>query len=288
MVKKGHNRGGHMKSLLFLIFFISLAPLHADTLQIHSIQERTHSPGHLVKFTNGSVGFLKATDHQDLDGQWVEVELSPTREILSLRPTLQPAREELIGTQFKSLFGKENDTEFRPTVYASYQDATNSLHRFRRDSLKDAQCYDKAHIWSYEDNYYRQSRLLKVFLFFSDSYIERYNHPWWFHVAPLGLVYMAGNVNERVMDAGFAQFPLKMKLWTDLFMKNKVSCKVMEKYSDYSQHPGEDDCYIYKASMYFWQPKDIEALENGQSAKTQFISWEIRYSYKHGYGYDVL
>ena len=276
-----------MKYISILFLTLLLSSVHAEILQIHSIQERTLHAGLMIKFTNGAVGFLSSTDARDLEGEWVDIEFGANREITTLKSIPTPA-EAIIPTEFKSLFGEELPQEFRPTVYASYQDATNALTSFRKDSLRDAQCYDKAHVWAYEENYYHQSRLMKVFLFFSDSYIERYNNPWWFHVAPLGLVKMGSNVNERVMDGGFAQFPLKMKLWTDIFMKNKASCKVMERYSDYSRHPGEDDCYIYKASMYFWQPKDIEALEAGQSAKTQFINWEIRHAYKHGFGYDVL
>jgi hypothetical protein len=280
-----------MKTLLLLFAFLIL-PLQAETLKIHSLAQRQLGPGYLVKFTNGAVGYLLNKDAanveiKDLEGRWVEVELSSEREILSLEAAPE-SNEEIVFDSLKSLLRKDSELEYRPTVYASYQEATNALQRFRRDNLEDAQCYDKAHVWSYEENYYRRSRLLKVFLFFSDSYIERYNHPWWFHVAPLGLVQMGSSINERVMDRGFAQFPLKMKLWTDLFMKNKASCKLMEKYTDYSQHPGEDDCYIYKASMFFWQPKDIEALERGASPKTQFINWEVRHAYKYGYGYDVL
>lgn len=278
--------GPLMKNLLILCLFI-LSPLRAEVLKVHSVQERNLAPGYLIKFTNGAVGFLAPGEIDEIEGQWVDVEISETREIISLKSAPTPAAE-LIGPGFKSLFNEKNQQEYRPTVYSSYQEATNALQRFRRDNLRDAQCYDKAHIWSYEENYYRQSRLMKVFLFFSDSYIERYNNPWWFHVAPMGLVNMGGNIAERIMDGGFASFPLKLKLWTDIFMKNKASCKVMEKYSDYSHHPGEDDCYVYKASMYFWQPKDIEALERGASAKTQFINWEIRHAYKYGYGYDVL
>lgn len=288
MVKKHKNTGTIMKLFLFSFIFL-LQPLFAETLQIHGLSKRELAPGHIVKFTNGSAAFLEGTEFtaEDLEGQWVDVEISANREISSLKLVPAP-QEELALTQLYPLFSSSMELEYRPTVYASYQDATNSLTRFRKDFLRDSQCYDKAHVWSFEENYYRQSRLMKVFLFFSDSYIERYNHPWWFHVAPMGLVRMGNNVNERIMDAGFASFPLKLKLWTDIFMKNKVNCKVMERYSDYSQHPGEDDCYVYKASMYFWQPKDIEALERGQAAKTQFINWEIRHAYKHGFGYDVL
>lgn len=276
-----------MKQLFLLVLLFTFSQAKAEVLQIHSIQNRNLNPGLMVKFTNGAVGFLSSTEIDYLEEDWVDVEFGSDREITSLKSAPRPV-ESLVNTRFESLFGQESVQEFRPTVYASYQAATNALNSFRRDSLKEAQCYDKAHIWTYEENYYHQSRLMKVFLFFSDSYIERYNNPWWFHVAPMGLVKMGSNINERIMDAGFAQFPLKLKLWTDLFMKNKASCKIMEKYSDYSHHPGEDDCYVYKASMFFWQPKDIEALEAGQSAKTQFINWEIRHAYKYGFGYDVF
>jgi hypothetical protein len=64
---------------------------------------------------------------------------------------------------------------------------------------------------------------------------------------------MNGFVNERIMDPAFTQYPLKEKLLTDIFIKNKVVCKAIGKYFEYSAHPSEDDCYIMKTSMYFWQ-----------------------------------
>jgi hypothetical protein len=100
-------------------------------------------------------------------------------------------------------------------------------------------------------------------------------------------VKLNGETVERVMDPGFNRYPLKFKLWTDLFMKNKAECKLVEKYSDYSTHPGEDDCYMMKTSIYFWQPKDLEAQERSGVVKTKFIEWEIKHAYKNAFNINL-
>lgn len=277
--------------LLTVILSIVSFSAQAEQMSVHSVVRKSgDAEGHMVKFENGKVGFTKSlkqlgTSAQELTGKLVEAELSEDHQILNIQ--IIGKAEGLVSPKSNGANLVKDPFNYRPTIYASYHDATAALNTFRRNNRQEAQCYDKAHVWSYEENYYNGSRLLKVFLFFSDAYIQRYNHPWWFHTAPYALVRMNGSVNERVMDAGFYQYPLKFKLWTDLFMKNKVDCKVVTKYSDYSQHPGEDDCYVIKTHMYFWQPKDLEAFEASGIQKTKFIEWEIRHAYKEGFGMQL-
>lgn len=261
----------------------------AEIVSVHSVLPADTET--MVKLDDGRVVYIESSetlgiqDVRILEGKIVDLELSEDFSITTLK---------IIGRKPLALMSHPDNISlpkqnysYQLTVYNSYQDATAAMNAFRRNTLRNAQCYDKAHIWSYEENYHYGTRLGKAFLFFSDSYIRRYRYQWWFHVAPYGLIRMNGNVVERIMDAGYYGSPLQAKVWTDMFMKNKAQCKVVGKYSDYSQHPGEDDCYIIKASMYFWQPKDLEAFEASGIQKTKFIDWEIRHAYREGFGLQV-
>lgn len=275
-----------MKFLILILCFLSFSAF-AEIFEIHSVARKESEPGTwIVKIMDGRVGFWKEEDNTLLDARKftnaiIDARLSEDHIFTDVRivgyldHAVPVIGEKILPTP-----------PYTPTVYASYNYATDVLYRMRRQWRQDAQCYDKAHVWSYEEAYYGRF-MQKAFLFFSDSYIGRYNHPWWFHTAPYVLVRMNNVTNERVMDPTFSQYPLKMKLWTDLFMKNKAQCKEVQKYSDYSHHPGEDDCYIIKSSIYFWQPKDLEAFETSAVEKKKFIDWEIRHAYKNGFGINL-
>lgn len=270
-------------------FFISVLALislsaSAEIFEVHSVvRHQIQDKTWIVKLNDGRVGFWNEEDDSSLDARTFT--RSVIDAVLSDEHVLTQVK--LVGALPKSVeLGREKifpAPRYTPTVYPSYNYATDILRSLRRGWTNTAQCYDKAHIWSYEEAYY--GRLMqKAFLFFSDAYIARYNYQWWFHTAPYVKVVLNGEVVERVMDPTFVQYPYKFKLWTDIFMKNKAECKVVDKYSDYSAHPGEDDCYLIKAPIYFWQPKDLEAFERSGVEKTKFIDWEVRYSYENGFG----
>ena len=72
---------------------------------------------------------------------------------------------------------------FYLSEYANDSQLSPIFSRQNTRLIQSSQCYDKAHYWSYE--WSRQNLSLgKMFLFFTESYIRRYNYKWWFHVAP--------------------------------------------------------------------------------------------------------
>ncbi len=267
-----------MKLNIAALIFLFCTSLAADTGRIHSITPT------FIKFEDGRVGFLDEVDNEVLN------QLRPGN---TLKFTLD--RDNTLGdVAIRSMNEAEatpsytlTPEEYSPSILPNYQYATDLLHTFRAPALNDAQCYDKAHIWTYEADYYYRARLQKAWLFFSDNYIGRYRYKWWFHVAPFAKVMMRGAVEERIMDREFYQYPLKLKLWTDLFMENKATCKEVTSYTDYSQHPNEDDCYVIRSTPFYWQPKELKARAERGTEKTQYIQWEIIYAYQHGYGIRV-
>lgn len=253
-----------------LLLSLLTLPVFAETVRIHSVHPE------FIKLEDGRVAFT-ANTYLYHPGELVDVKLDENHEVLSV------GLPRFIQKSPPSLFFPSERT-FRPTIIKNYTLATNILMTFNPNAIKGAQCYDRAHVWTYEASIFQKKELGKAWLFFSDSYIERFKFKWWFHVAPVAKVVMKGEVQERILDREFATFPMQTKIWTDKFMENKVDCKPIQKYSDYSKHPNEDDCYIMKSSPWFWQPKDIEALEKSGAEKRDYIPWEIAHAYRYGFG----
>lgn len=256
------------------MIFLSI-PAFGTVTRIHSVTPT------FIKFTNGQVGFWKKYPifyfEQFLTGQTVNVELNDKNEILSIKPAFETT--EIPPYSFEA---NETLTGFVPTVHPTYSAATKLLMSFPND-ITNSQCFDRAHIWAFTagNNYVH---LEKTWIFFADHFIAKNNFKWWFHVAPVASVKMQGIVQQRIVDRKFSEFPLKVKLWTDLFMFEKQSCKEIDRYTDYSEHPLEDDCYLLTSTPYFWQPKDLEVFAKTGTEKTGWIDWEIRHAFKHAFG----
>lgn len=178
------------------------------------------------------------------------------------------------------------ESAFSATILPHYSFASALLRQFYDQDKKTSQCYDRAHVWTYFSLIKHGVHLPKMWLFFADHYIRAYRFKWWFHVAPYALVNMRGQVNERIMDRKFFSYPLKVKLWTDLFMENKNSCKEVELYTDYSEHPDENDCYLIRSTPYFWQPRDLERYAKKGTDKKDYVLKEVNYSYYHAFGLE--
>lgn len=263
-----------MKIFLFIVAFIP-AVLRAETVVIHEMKP------HLLKLEDGRVVYFSESPDAPVmypRGTKIDIELDTNHNILSFKVSSEKSLYRLpINPSHRSI-------EFEPTVYSTYSRAQNALNVFRFPDAPGSQCYDRAHIWTYEAEKFSAFRLSKMWLFFSDHYIESNSFKWWFHVAPVAQVNMKGSVENRIMDRGFSKFPLKIKIWTDLFMIQKQDCRVVSKYTDYSEHPNEDDCYLIESTPYYWQPRDLERLAKRSINKTQYIDGEVSHAYKQGFG----
>lgn len=181
-------------------------------------------------------------------------------------------------------FSVELSNEFQPTVFSTLNEATEVFKRLNPYYRNRSQCFNRAHIWSYEMNQKDQVKSMKVFLFFTRKYIREYNWSWWFHVSPFVYVSDAqGNPEERVMDYRFVKEPSLMRDWTDYFMRSKSFCPTVQRYSDYENHEEESYCYLIKAPMYYWQPSDLETLETEGQVKSNFVDWEVSAAYRQGF-----
>lgn len=183
--------------------------------------------------------------------------------------------------------GEEDSTSlslasYEPTVLESEGGADAFFKYARRPSpwQWSWQCYNIAHVRSYEEFKRTGLKSMKIFLFFSDRYIREYNFKWWFHVTPMTYVKTASGVEERIIDKEWMDGPVGMRTWTNNFMKNKAECKRIQSYSQYEDHQEEEYCYLFPANMYYWQPKDLAESERTRKDRTEFDMSEVRWAYK--------
>jgi hypothetical protein len=171
---------------------------------------------------------------------------------------------------------------FEPTVLESENGARSFYQNARRPSpwQWSWQCTNIAHVRAFEEFKRTGLKSMKIFLFFSDRYIREYNFKWWFHVTPMTFVRAEHGISERIIDKEWTKGPLTYKQWTDLFMKNKAECKKINFYSDYEKHQEEEFCYLLPASMFYWQPKNLEEFERTRKERSEFDMDEVRWAYK--------
>lgn len=272
-------------SILTLLFSVSS---HATTLTSGiSGFEISHNGvvPHLVFFESGKVGKISPDDIAQLvvvSSRWMgekfEIQLDPDRRIIKMKSIVV----EQVPLDFWSL-PTGHDYNYEPTVLPNNGEATTIFNRLNPYARSRSECYNRAHVWTYEEFRRVQLQSMKVFLFFTSKYIWDYDWDWWFHVSPYVWVRENNLTVERVIDYQFMMGPVDMKKWTDYFIIPKVECPSVGKYSDYEKHQKEQYCYLIKKPMYYWQPRDIQNLERTGKEKTSYIPDEVSHAYWQGF-----
>ncbi|MGE3610121.1 MAG: protein-glutamine glutaminase family protein [Bacteriovoracaceae bacterium] len=272
-----------MKILFILILNLIFQSVHAESFitKIHSIEYST-TPGipHLVKFVNGRVGFLEQEnslrDKSLLTSKkQLEIFLDEKNTLISIKKSLDH------HNQFTSYINNEDSMPFDPSEI-SEDEASAIFNRMRIDFQYHSECYNRAHVWSYEEFQRSGLKSMKLFMFFTSKYIYRYRYQWWFHVTPMA--YLKNSNKQMItLDRRFTKKPLLVKDWSDNFIYSKRECPLVKKYSDYSDHQTEEDCFLLPVSMYFWQPRDIEYFEQTGIEKKEFITSELNWAYNEAF-----
>jgi hypothetical protein len=175
-----------------------------------------------------------------------------------------------------------------PTPLDNYEVSSVSVDKaaelfstMRTDTRKRSQCYNRAHVWTYELSKKvvngKKLDLGKTWLFFTRKYIRDYKYKWWFHIAP----YIKADSQIRVLDRKFTRTPLTLQEWTDEFMYNDAKCKVIEFYNDYRNNQDVESCFVINSSMYYWQPLHIEGLADGDAQPNSWNEQQMDIAYKN-------
>lgn len=250
---------------------------YADTIQtkINNIIESKKNNDKLLVLSeeDGAVYFVRNSDFELVKkinnaikkNYWVQIDTND-RYIKSIK-LIKNNKKSTYESYEKEIY----DVDFTPTVISE----NKALQLFKEqstDSKKKSQCYQRAHVWSFNMWQKHDVKNLKIFIFFTKKYISEYEYKWWFHVAPM----VATDAGERVMDRSFSRKPLSVNTWASIFMKNKATCPTVEHYNDYEQNQNSESCYIRKVSMYYFQPIDIKNSDNGGYKKIDWLKWELK------------
>lgn len=287
-----------MKSSWIIFVLFSSFALHARET-ITSVSEIEISPNihehSLIFLSSGEVTklmpvksemleqLIAAEKHQDV----LKIEINDAREITKVE-------KYQIKTNISNydLSGKSLDYE-KPTVLNSI-DLAQKYFNGARYNKKESQCFNRAHVWSYEWKTKNRLNTSKMFIFFSRKYIREHDFGWWFHVAPYLHVVIGQLIKERIMDRKYMAGPSTLREWIDRLIEDGTQCRTIKKYSEYANYPESGNCYLMRSSMYSYWPLDLEQEELLGTKKTSWVPEEIEQAYMESFdiitnqGMDVL
>lgn len=199
----------------------------------------------------------------------------------------------LLGTPSQAVELDRLYPGYTPTVLSSFDDVQKVFDKMPTDFKADrwynsgSQCFHRAQIWSYHFDRNLSTKAMKVFVFYTHTYKLAYHRmkkkkfDWWFHVSPYLLVKNAstGETEEWTVDATFADKPLRMKPWTDLFVETKRKCAEYVPFEIFKNEVqvgpdaefGNEHCYIVRVPATDFSPVDVEARSSGK--KTHY-NWD--------------
>lgn len=266
-----------MKVLGLMVFFLAFNTYAAESFvtRIHSVE------GDLIKFQNARVGLNYQPKYVETmtPGDLVKVTVSDESHLLELQKLEDLEVPYTINSPFI-------DSDYHPTVLTSFLEVQRILNQMRGDFLGVSQSFNLSHIWAYEIFKKEKVKSQKAFLFFSDAFIRRTNNKYWFHVSPL-FHYQNKElkVEEVILDKTLSPAPLTVGEWVSLLMKQKIHCPIRKTYSEAKV---ARDCALVKSSMYYWQPKDLEALEQERLFRVNFFDFEVETAFGASFGGHFL
>ena len=163
------------------------------------------------------------------------------------------------------------------SVLPSYEVAQSVMDHINGGTDDDSQCYNRAHMWTYEALIKDNVNLGKLWIFFGKKYRRDERYKWWFHVAPYTHV---NDDNVRyVLDRGFHTVPFNIRNWTDYFMKNDAECAVVKDYRMYERLNETEQCILIYSSQYYWQPWQLERLAKKDTHFWGYKDYELKKTY---------
>lgn len=266
-------------SLSLLVSFASAETFYST---IHSIDKGENGNPHLVRFNNGRAAFI------DEEKYALFTDAKSGQEQNILLKVYVDQSNNISEFQDHGVIEDEGEEEnapqpvpFRPTVVKTNNEALKIFNKMRKDYTQNGECFNRAHIWTVEENKRSGKNLMKIFMFFTERYIRKYNYHWWFHVTPM--VYVGNSKSPRTLDRRYNSGPRQTKAWSDGFIKSKKTCKKVTKFDDFFLNQQKQDCYHIHTSMYYVVPRDIEKRDLTGVEKTSFSEKEIMKAYKNAF-----
>lgn len=266
--------------ILLLLVLTQIANAEEFTSRIHSISEGARKQSPLVRFDNGRVTFLSSRKDKLLEAlkksleaeEEVSVDVDRNNFLIDAQPTDGESNIE----------DETNPSQpFTPAVMKTSSAALKVFKKMKRNFRSGGQCYNRAHIWSYEE--FKRSGLnsMKIFMFFTERYIRKYKYHWWFHVTPM--VYVGSSKKPMTLDRRYTSGPRTTKSWSDIFIKSKRTCPKVDTFNEFWLNQKTQDCYHIHTSMYYVIPRDIEKRDLTGEERVEFREKDIKKAYKDAF-----
>lgn len=262
-----------MNLSLILLLALSIPFAQADVIKgkIFKVIEGTRSSEDMVFMQDGRVVFIDKKDAVLMRS--LETAQSSLEITTDDRNTMRAARSS----------NKMMEAPFTPSILPNKSEVDKMFNRLNSNYQRESQCFNRAHVWANDE--FKKNNILteKIFVFFTASYINRTRFNWWFHVAPLVSYQSGGKVEKAVLDFRYADRPLTIKQWTDMFVYSSRECLVTTKFSDYDVNPQTEDCYQITTNMYYWQPQDIAARDRTEIEMQDFAPGSIQSAFAEAF-----
>jgi hypothetical protein len=285
-----------MRFLLGMCALISLPIWAANqvTSQIHDIDHGDHiadealvflTSGQVAKINVNNPDLLKKIQRSLQNRQTVTLEVDENREILDISTEIKeslPTEADPLPVEGVKLLSPDPMVGFTPSIL-SESTVKSYFRQMRHVSKEETQCFNRAHIWSYEMRVKRNVYSNKMWIFFTRKYIRKYNFEWWFHVSPMVHMIVDDQVKERVIDRKYSSGPLSIQKWGNIFLRDDFKCPTVHKYSDHANFPEAGSCFYMKSPMYYYQPVDLEFLEKYGNVLSTWNETHVRQAYAEAF-----
>ena len=188
---------------LYLLFCFTAQASFQIKTEIHDIDDSDPNEtlifltsGHVVRINKNETAIEHDLKNAKIRHQSLNMTLSNHHKIerYNVLPYSSPKMNKEFGSSERS-----NET-YTPTIIAN-MDLVNTYFKESRYINKESQCFNRAHIWSYEWFIKRSINSNKTWIFFTRRYIRKFKFDWWFHVSPSVRVIEDGIEREKIMDA---------------------------------------------------------------------------------------
>src|SRR5690606_11160804 len=119
----------------------------------------------LLLLSSGHVAFLERPTPSEISfyrqeikrGSYFEIIMNKVKEIISLHKIKGPKPALSFAKSLRLIEGN-----YQPTVIPSQEIATDVFNKGRKDSKRVSQCFNRAHVWSYEWDHKHHIQTAKV------------------------------------------------------------------------------------------------------------------------------
>ena len=276
-----------MRKIFILLFLVFALSAQAQDQVVELLAPNELVDGHTSAFLSSGKIIHVPTDHTESIEQLKrslylserisfdepESDEAPVvTNILSLPNPAKSGEKEMYDAETtRRLQCETRDPKERATLtvlpdYAAAQSVMDSMNGKTHDK---SECYNRAHMWTFDALTQKQVNLGKLWIFFTRKYIREHRYKWWFHVAPYTEV--GAERAPYMLDRGFTMIPYTVENWKNIYMKNGAACPVITDYQAYETRQEEAYCYLVYSSQYYWQPWQLKELST---------TGEVTYGYK--------